>query len=196
MPASRRAPTRRCVGDWACELDYELVSFSAADRQGVPLYHTNVLMCIGERLAVVGSEAIVPADRDRVLDRLRASGRELLEIGQDAIERFAGNMLELGTWDEALGDSRVLLMSESRAVRSPRGVRAALRVHRRCACGPDPHHREAGRWQRTLHAGRGVPHHHMIALLIKGALSYLLGSLVGSLVLGPTPGSTSASRQR
>ncbi len=101
------------LSDWACELDYEVVSFSAADRQGVPLYHTNVLMCIGERLAVVGSEAIVPADRDRVLDRLRASGRELLEIGHDAIERFAGNMLELGTWDEALGDSRVLLMSES-----------------------------------------------------------------------------------
>ena len=99
--------------DWACELDYEVVSFSAADRQGVPLYHTNVLMCIGERLAVVGSEAIVSADRGRVLDRLRASGRELLEIGHDAIERFAGNMLELGTWDEALGDSRVLLMSES-----------------------------------------------------------------------------------
>ncbi|HEV3286429.1 MAG TPA: arginine deiminase-related protein [Steroidobacteraceae bacterium] len=99
--------------DWACELDYEVVSFSAADRHGVPLYHTNVLMCIGERLAVVGSEAIVSADRGRVLDRLRASGRELLEIGHDAIERFAGNMLELGTWDEALGDSRVLLMSES-----------------------------------------------------------------------------------
>ena len=99
--------------DWACELDYEVVSFSAADRHGVPLYHTNVLMCIGERLAVVGSEAIVSADRGHVLDRLRASGRELLEIGHDAIERFAGNMLELGTWDEALGDSRVLLMSES-----------------------------------------------------------------------------------
>ena len=99
--------------DWARELDYEVVSFSAADRHGVPLYHTNVLMCIGERLAVVGSETIVPADRGRVVDRLRASGRELLEIGHDAIERFAGNMLELGTWDEALGDSRVLLMSES-----------------------------------------------------------------------------------
>ena len=99
--------------DWACELDYEVVSFSAADRHGVPLYHTNVLMCIGERVAVVGSETIVPADRGRVVDRLRASGREILEIGHDAIERFAGNMLELGTWDEALGDSRVLLMSES-----------------------------------------------------------------------------------
>jgi len=48
-----------------------------------------------------------------VLGRLRASGRETIEIGQEEIAQFAGNMLELGTWDEALGDSRALVMSES-----------------------------------------------------------------------------------
>jgi len=79
----------------------------------VPLYHTNVLMCIGERTAIVGSGAIAPVDRERVLARLRASEREILELGLDEIERFAGNMLELGTWDEALGDARVLVMSLS-----------------------------------------------------------------------------------
>ncbi len=101
------------VAEWARELRYEPVVFQAADRAGVPLYHTNVLMCIGERVAVVGSAAIADGDRERVLGRLRASGRELLEIGQEQIAQFAGNMLELGTWDEALGDSRVLLMSEA-----------------------------------------------------------------------------------
>lgn len=101
------------VAEWARELRYEPVVFAAADRAGVPLYHTNVLMCIGERFGVVGSEAIAPADRARVLARLRASGRETLEIDQEQIARFAGNMLELGTWDEALGDSRVLVMSEA-----------------------------------------------------------------------------------
>jgi hypothetical protein len=101
------------VAEWARELRYEPVIFEAADRSGVPLYHTNVLMCIGERFAVVGAEAIAAADRERVLGRLRASGRETLEIGQEEIAQFAGNMLELGTWDEALGDSRVLVMSEA-----------------------------------------------------------------------------------
>ncbi len=101
------------VAEWARELHYEPVIFGAADRAGVPLYHTNVLMCIGERFGVVGSEAIAAADRARVLERLRASGRETLEIDQEQIARFAGNMLELGTWDEALGDSRVLVMSEA-----------------------------------------------------------------------------------
>jgi len=101
------------VAEWAGELNYEAVTFSATDRGGSPLYHTNVLMWIGARAAVVGAEAITPADRERVLTPLRASGRDVIEIGREEIAQFAGNMLELGTWDEALGDSRVLVMSES-----------------------------------------------------------------------------------
>ncbi|HEY2038005.1 MAG TPA: arginine deiminase-related protein [Steroidobacteraceae bacterium] len=101
------------VQEWARELGYEPIVFSAVDRAGVPLYHTNVLMCVGDRVAVVGTEAIVEKDRGRVLERLRASGREIVELGQGEIERFGGNMLELGTWDEALGDYRVLVMSET-----------------------------------------------------------------------------------
>jgi len=101
------------VAEWARELRYEALVFAAADSAGVPLYHTNVLMCIGERVAIVGTPAIASADRGRVLTRLRASGREIVEIGQEQIASFAGNMLELSTWDEALGDSRVLVMSDA-----------------------------------------------------------------------------------
>jgi hypothetical protein len=101
------------VAQWCSELGYEPVLFSAVDRAGVPVYHTNVLLCIGERGAVVGAEAIIAADRERVIERLRATGREVIEIGHGEIERFAGNMLELGSWDEALGDYRVLVMSET-----------------------------------------------------------------------------------
>jgi hypothetical protein len=101
------------VAEWARELRYEPVVFAAADTAGVPFYHTNVLMWIGERVGVVGSEAIAAAERERVLTRLRGSGREIIEIGQAEVAQFAGNMLELGTWDEALGDSRVLVMSEA-----------------------------------------------------------------------------------
>lgn len=101
------------VDEWARELGYTPVVFRASDRAGAPIYHTNVLMCIGERFALVGTEAIAPDDRATVLQQLRASDREIVEIGQDEIEHFAGNMLELATWDEALGDSRVLVMSAS-----------------------------------------------------------------------------------
>ena len=101
------------VKEWARELGYEPIVFSAVDRGGAPFYHTNVLMCVGEKAVVVGTEAIVAADRGRVLERLRASGREIIDLGHGELERFAGNMLELGTWDEALGDYRLLVMSET-----------------------------------------------------------------------------------
>ena len=101
------------IREWARELHYEAVIFAATNAQGVPLYHTNVLLCIGARCVVVGAEAIAGADRERVLARLKGSGREIIFIGHREIERFAGNLLELGTWDEALGDSRVLVMSEA-----------------------------------------------------------------------------------
>ena len=101
------------LDEWAREMGYEPVVFAASDRTGVPFYHTNVLLCVGARVAVLGTEAVARDDRDRLLDRLRAGGRELVELGHDELERFAGNMLELATWDEALGDSRVLVMSEA-----------------------------------------------------------------------------------
>ncbi|HYM44510.1 MAG TPA: arginine deiminase-related protein [Steroidobacteraceae bacterium] len=114
------------VAEWARELRYEPVVFSATNAAGVPLYHTNVLLFIGARAAVVGSEAIASADRERVLERLRGSGREVIEIGQGEMTQFAGNLLELATWDEALGDARVLVMSEAARRALAPGVFARL----------------------------------------------------------------------
>jgi hypothetical protein len=112
--ASRSPRTHEAVvAEWARELGYESLVFSAFDRAGVPLYHTNVLMCVGARMAVIGTDAVALEDRAPLLERLRASGRDVIEIGLDEIGQFAGNMLELATWDEALGDARVLVMSEA-----------------------------------------------------------------------------------
>lgn len=108
------------LNEWSREIGYEPVMFEAFDRSGTPPYHTNVLMCIGERFVVVGSAAIAPRDRDRVLKRLSASSREVIELDHDKLEQFAGNMLELASWDEALGDCRVVAMSASaRAALTP-----------------------------------------------------------------------------
>jgi hypothetical protein len=98
---------------WGRELGYEVVSFDATDARGVPLYHTNVLMCIGTNVVTIGADSIAAGDRSRVLERLAASGREIVSVGHDAIAAFAGNMLELASWDEALGDCSVLVMSAS-----------------------------------------------------------------------------------
>jgi hypothetical protein len=105
--------------EWARALGYEAVSFDAFDRDGVPYYHTNVMMCIGTRVAVLGTCAMSSVDRARVIEKLETTGHDVVEIQYDEIDQFAGNMLELASWDEALGDSRLLVMSEAarRAIR-------------------------------------------------------------------------------
>src|SRR5882672_7118183 len=56
--------------EWAREMGFELEMFTATDETGTPIYHTNVLMYVGTRLAVVAVDAIAPADRARVSGRL------------------------------------------------------------------------------------------------------------------------------
>jgi hypothetical protein len=99
------------VNEWARAMNFRAEVFEATDAGGKAYYHTNVMMWIGTRCAVVCAEAIATDDRERVGASLRASGREVVEIDRAAVNSFAGNMLELATWDEALGDSSVLVMS-------------------------------------------------------------------------------------
>ncbi len=96
------------LGDFAQRMDYEVVAFDAVDRDGVPIYHTNVLMNVGEALAVICDEAIPREDqREAVLESLRSTGHEVVSLSYDQLDTFAGNMLELRTGD---GD-RLLAMS-------------------------------------------------------------------------------------
>jgi len=88
------------LGDFAQRLDYDVVAFEAVDRSDVPIYHTNVLMAIGAKLAVVCDAAIARDDqRTAVLERLEATGHELVLLDFDQLESFAGNMLELRAAD-------------------------------------------------------------------------------------------------
>ena len=96
------------LGDFAQQMDYDVVAFDAVDENGAPIYHTNVMMNVGEGLAVVCADAIREDQRDAVLERLRQTGHELVLLSFAQMNAFAGNMLELRS---ASGD-RVIAMSE------------------------------------------------------------------------------------
>ena len=97
------------LGDFAQRMGYDVVAFEAVDSGGVPIYHTNVLMNIGEEVAVICAEAIVRDDqRDAVLARLRETGHEVVLLSYAQLDAFAGNMLELRN---SRGE-RVLAMSQ------------------------------------------------------------------------------------
>jgi hypothetical protein len=97
--------------EWGAALGFEIVPFAAADAQGAAYYHTNVMLSLGSAFAVVCLEALATPDRERVLGKLLAGGREVIAIDRRAVTGFAANLLELASWDEALGDTRVLVMS-------------------------------------------------------------------------------------
>ncbi len=111
--------------EWAGEMGFALELFSAADESGTPIYHTNVLMNVGTRICVAALDAIAVADRGRVEQRLRDSGRDLVAIDHAEMRAFAGNMLEVGSWDEYLGDFTILVMSETarHALATPKYIR-------------------------------------------------------------------------
>ena len=112
--ACRSPRTHESVArEWASAMGYELEMFDAEDAGGTPIYHTNVLMHVGTRAAVVAIEAISPADRVRIAARLAASERDVIDISFAEMGGFAGNMLEVGSWDEYLGDFTILVMSET-----------------------------------------------------------------------------------
>jgi len=112
--ASRSPRTDEDVArEWAREMGYELELFTATDESGTPIYHTNVLMHVGTRIAVVALDAIAAADRDRIRERLAATAHEVVAIDHAEMRAFAGNMLEVGSWDEYLGDFNILVMSET-----------------------------------------------------------------------------------
>ena len=96
------------LGDFAQRMGYDVVAFDAVDRNGIPIYHTNVLMNVGESVAVICDEAIAREDqRAAVLNRLQETGHEIVKLNFDQLDAFAGNMLEL----RSKNGKRVLAMS-------------------------------------------------------------------------------------
>jgi hypothetical protein len=76
--------------------NYEPMAFATADAQGLPCYHTNVMLCVGTDFALGGFHLIRdPARRQAVRERLAESGRAVIELSAQQIGAFAGNALEL-----------------------------------------------------------------------------------------------------
>lgn len=94
------------VREWADLLGYQPFLFDAATPDGAPVYHTNVVLWLGERVAGAGLAWVPEAQRPALAQQLRASGRELLELDDAQLCGFAGNMLEVPA-----ADGRRLVMS-------------------------------------------------------------------------------------
>ena len=90
---------------------YRLVSFTAnqnMEGDRVPIYHTNVMMCIADKFVVICLDSIDDSiEREKVIQSINNTGKEIIEITEEQKYRFAGNMLQV------MGNKCYLVMSES-----------------------------------------------------------------------------------
>ncbi|MGH8312211.1 MAG: citrulline utilization hydrolase CtlX [Gammaproteobacteria bacterium] len=104
----------KLLREWAGKFDYEPVEFHAVDKHGKAVYHTDVMMCIGDRFALLCLASIRSVkERRRIQRRIEETDHEIIPITARQMQEFAGNALQLGT----RGGGSVLAMS-MRAERS------------------------------------------------------------------------------
>lgn len=97
-----------------CEdFEYEPVLFEAnhtVDNERKQIYHTNVMMCVGDEYAVIALSTIDDkTEKEFVINKLTSSGKEIIDITEEQMHQFAGNMLQVG----GIGNSKYLVMSEN-----------------------------------------------------------------------------------
>ena len=100
--------------EWSSKMGYDYFLFHAEDMNGNPIYHTNVMMSVGEQLAVVCLDAITDIEeRMSLIELLEESDKEIVEISLEQMNEFAGNMLQLHTVKE--GELKYIMVMSARA---------------------------------------------------------------------------------
>jgi hypothetical protein len=83
------------IADFDDRLDYSTLLFDAHDRSGRAIYHTNVLMSLGTRFAVLCPEAVATEYQDILIGEIEATGRTVIPVDYDQLRQFACNLIEL-----------------------------------------------------------------------------------------------------
>lgn len=79
---------------------YDLFWFNAVDRHGKAIYHTNVMMSVGKRFAVICLAAIPdPKEKAELVQRLQQCGKTIIDVSYEQMENFTCNILELKNKD-------------------------------------------------------------------------------------------------
>ena len=85
-------------------------SYQTANNERLPIYHTNVMMCVADKFVVICLDCIDDeTERVNVVNAIVNSGKEIVEISENQMQQFAGNMLQI---QNAEG-KKFLVMSQS-----------------------------------------------------------------------------------
>jgi len=92
------------------KIGYKAHTFTSVDSNGTEIYHTNVMMCVGERFALVCAQSIKnDTERENLIKSLTETGHEIVLLSHEQINHFAGNALEVCNPNKA----RFLIVSKA-----------------------------------------------------------------------------------
>ena len=81
---------------WCDKMQFKPISFKALDDKAQPIYHTNVMMCMGNQFVVICLESIPnELEKQILLECFLQTNKEVITISQDQLNHFAGNMLQV-----------------------------------------------------------------------------------------------------
>ncbi len=85
-------------------------SYQTANNERLPIYHTNVMMCVADQFVVICLDCIDDeTERVNVVNAIVNSGKEIIEISENQMQQFAGNMLQV----QNSKGKKFLVMSQS-----------------------------------------------------------------------------------
>ena len=87
--------------EWCDKMQFKAIAFKAVDDKAQPIYHTNVMMCMGDQFVVICLDSI-PNEKEKqmLVDSFDQTNKEVITISQDQLNHFAGNMLQVFDIDE------------------------------------------------------------------------------------------------
>lgn len=99
--------TREEFNKWCKLMGYEGIFFDAYDKEGFPIYHTNVTMSLGSQYAVICLDSIKDlSERKQVEQKLKELGKEIIELSIEQIYKYCGNTLQVMSSD---GSTKIIM---------------------------------------------------------------------------------------
>src|SRR5438128_642054 len=138
------------LGELCNTLGYRPIVFHATSENGDPIFHTDMVMSIGDRFVIFCGESINDTtERKRVLDGLKATGREIISIDRKQVEQFSGNVLQL----QAQNGGTVLAISTAACLSLRSDQRDAIQRFTQIVESPLPVFEGIGRGSAPSKAG-------------------------------------------
>ena len=95
---------------WAKKMNYRLFVFNSKDKNNLDIYHTNVMMALGEDFVIWGGDSLPEySERELVENQFIMSGKTIIPISNEQIGSFAGNMLAV----KNINGEKLIIMSNT-----------------------------------------------------------------------------------